>query len=107
MSTVGKELCDCGKVAVWLYMPGFKEGSPFFCEECVNRGCSCNHRYVSADAYYPPLETPDTPEGVEGKDWKWLEPGKVWCHIDEEGREYPCCEYSYTEEGWEKEEHEE
>jgi hypothetical protein len=27
-----------------------------------------------------------------------------WCHIDEKGREYPCVEYWYDEEGWDSEE---
>lgn len=68
------ELCDCGKKAVWVYMPGFKTGSDFFCDEHVPRGCSCNNRYVRVDAYTPELENPDLPtseDGVEGRDWKW------------------------------------
>jgi len=95
------EKCDCGNKATWLYMPGFREGSPFFCDECVHRGCSCNHRYVDVNAYHPPLENPDMPEGIEGVDWKWIEPNKIWCSIDDKGREWPCCEYEYDEEGFE------
>lgn len=95
------ELCDCGQKATWLYMPGFKEGRPFFCDDCVPRGCECNHRYVDVNSYAPPLDSPDLPEGT---DWKWIEKDKVWCYIDEKGREYPCCEYDYEEEGFEKDE---
>jgi hypothetical protein len=102
-----KHLCDCGKEATWLYMPGFKESSPFFCDDCVPRGCDCNHRYVDVNAYAPPLAKPDIPEGKEGVDWKWVDENhyhKVWCYIDERGREYPCCEYDYDKEGFEKDE---
>lgn len=96
-----KELCDCGKLAVWLYMPGFSSGdSPFFCDDCVPRGCSCNHHYVSVDAYIPPLDSPELPT-EEDHPIKWIEDDKVWCHVDEQGREYPCCEYEYDEEGFE------
>ena len=105
MSTTGKELCDCGKVAVWCYMPGYSGGdSPYHCDECVNRGCSCNHRYVSVEAYHPPLDNPDLPselDGVENVDWKWCDEEKThWTHIDSKGREYPCCEYMYDEDGF-------
>ena len=93
------EKCDCRNKATWLYMPGFREGSPFFCDDCVNRGCECNHRYVDVNAYHPPLENPDMPEGI---DWKWIEKDKIWCSIDDKGREWPCCEYDYDEEGYEK-----
>lgn len=102
MSTAGKELCDCGKVATWLYMPGFKDGRNFVCDECVNRGCECNHNYCDVNSYHPPLDSPELPDGEEGVDWKWIETDKVWCYIDELGREYPCCEYDYEKDGYEK-----
>jgi len=100
---MSKELCSCGQVAVWDYMPGFSNGnSSVFCDDCVPRGCYCNHRYTDVNAYHPPLEQPDIPEGEEGIDWKWVMEG-VWCHIDEKGREYPCVEYMFKEDGWELE----
>lgn len=77
------EKCDCGQKAVWLYMPSFKEGSPF------------------VNAYHPPLANPEMPEGTEGVDWKWIEQHKVWAYLDEKGREHPCCEYDYEEYGFE------
>lgn len=100
------EKCDCGKLAVWVYLPGFRDGgNPFLCEDCVSRGCECTQRHVAEDSYHPPLPQPDLPPDdlKEGKDWKWIEENKIWCYIDEAGREYPCCEYEYSEEGFEKE----
>lgn len=89
-----KELCDCGKVAIWLYMPGYSGGgNSFSCDDCVPRGCTCNQRYVESRGM-PTLE--DLPI-------KWIEEGKIWCHVDEKGREYPCCEYEYEEDGFDKE----
>lgn len=96
-----KELCECGKIATWVYMPGFPNGdSPFFCDDCVHRGCQCNHRYVDVNAYNPPLDEPELPDGVENVDWKWIETNKIWEYIDEMGREWPCVEYDYDEKGF-------
>lgn len=96
-----KELCECGQVATWDYMPGYGNGgNSYHCDACVPRNCECNHRYVDIHSYHPPLGQPDLPDGEEGVDWKWLEAGKIWCHIDENGREYPCIEYDYSEEGY-------
>ena len=90
MSIAGKDLCDCGEIAVWCYMPGYFEGgNPNSCDECVPRGCECNHRHVDPNAYHPPLDNPDLPteqDGVEGKDWKWLDEDVEWTQIDEKGR---------------------
>jgi hypothetical protein len=90
---MSKELCDCGKNATWIYMPGYPEGdNPYSCDDCVPRRCSCIHNYLEMDPEH-------LPEGIEGKDWKWVEPG-VWTYIDEQGREYPCAEYNYSEDGF-------
>ena len=72
---MNKELCSCGEMAVWFYMP--KSGS--YCDYCVPRGCSCN--------WYPVSE--DSDELVEEK--------------DEYGRSYPCCEYLYEATGFDNE----
>jgi hypothetical protein len=95
--------CDCGKKATWLYMPGFHDGSPFFCDDCVHRGCSCNEYSIVPEHYHPPGGFHPTEEdGVEGVDWKWKNEEKTsWSRIDEKGRYYPCCEYDYEEEGFE------
>jgi len=89
--------CDkCDNTAVWSYMPGISA----YCDKCVPRGCECNHRHVDPNGYHPPLDEPDLPQGIENVEWKWIEDG-VWTHIDEEGREYPCAEYMYDENGFE------
>jgi hypothetical protein len=91
--------CRCGKNAVWLYMPSSNK-HPFFCDECVPRGCSCNHRYVDVNAYKPPLDEPELPT-KDDYPIKWIEKDKIWCHVDEKGREYPCVEFEYDEDGFE------
>jgi len=103
MSIAGKDLCDCGKIAVWCYLPGYSEGgNPNSCDDCVPRGCSCCNHHL--DNEYE--RRPDATDEIEGKDWKWLDEDVEWTHIDEKGREYPCCEYIYSGNGWDKEEHE-
>lgn len=101
-----KELClKCKKnIAVWDYMPGFSNGDiSVFCDDCVPRGCDCNYIYLDVDAYDPPLDNPSLPEGIEGVDWKWIEKDRIWVDIDEKGREYPCSEYMWDSDGWERE----
>ena len=94
---MNKELCDCGKEAIWCYMPGFSAGdNPHFCDDCVPRGCECNFRSYKYDGL---------PEGEEGVDFKRLDGGgwtylDGWTRIDEKGREYPCVEYMYDADGW-------
>ena len=97
-----RELCDCGKVAIWCYMPGYSSGSPYSCDDCVHRGCTCNHRYSELNIYNSPSDDPDLPEGEENIDWKWIKEG-VWTYIDDKGREYPCAEYDYEPDGYERE----
>jgi hypothetical protein len=111
---MAKEKCDCGKMAVWLYMPGYSGGgNPYSCDECVmspenKNGCSCNWNYAKPQEGLPT----DLPEGIEGKDWRWVvskedegmgiltkEDG-YWINLDEKGRPYPCVEYEYSEEGF-------
>lgn len=105
MLTVGnkeKILCDCGKLAVWCYVPGYRDGSsPYVCDDCVNRECECGHRYIDPHSYDPPLESEDHPIGIEGVDWIWVSyEKKAWQKIDEKGRPYPCCEYHYDQDGF-------
>ena len=110
-----KHKCDCGKEAVWCYMPGFRDNSnPFFCDDCVTSpedkiGCSCNWRFAKKQEGLPI----ELPEGEEGKDWIWVEfegdehtpaitkEDGCWTELDERGRAYPCVEYWYDEEGFE------
>ena len=109
----GKKKCDCGKMAVWLYMPGYANGdSPYSCDDCISSpediGCSCNWNYGLPQEGLPI----DEPEGIEGEDWKWVvkeadeyedaiskEDG-YWQYLDERGRPYPCAEYEYDEDGY-------
>ena len=98
---MAKYKCKCGKMAVY-YQMGSKD--PIIaCDDCIvplddKVGCSCNWRYSS-------------PEGVEGKDWVWVEykgdgdmnpitkEEGVWIKLDDRGRAYPCVEFDYDEEG--------
>ena len=99
---MNKELCDCGKIASYWYAPASSSNeNRFYCDDCVPRGCSCNnHRYIDVNTYEPPLDKEDLPT-EEDLPIKWIEEGKIWCHVDMQGREYPCCEFWYEEEGWE------
>jgi hypothetical protein len=82
--------------------------SHYLCDNCISssdsdyKGCSCNWNYIDVNAYYPPLDNPELPEGEEGINWKWVEKDICWQNIDEKGRPYPCCEYEYSEFGWDE-----
>ena len=105
------ELCDCGKVAVWCYMPGFQDGNSFVCDDCISStedvGCSCNWHYSK-------YGDGEQPEGIEGKDWRYVEHAGsehmgeikkekgIWVNLDDRGRPYPCAEYWHSKEGFEK-----
>ena len=71
-------LCDCGNIATWLYMPSYsgEQHNDFYCDICVPRGCSCNTEPI--DGNYDNLDPTN-----------WEEP------LDNLGRKWPCCEYSY------------
>lgn len=96
-----KNLClNCSKIAVWCYVPS---GIYFYCDVHVPRGCTCNNNYVNTDGKSYGMEGELDLPPTDSKDWKWLEEGKSWCYVDEQGRELPCCEYEFYESGWEKE----
>ena len=112
---IGKEKCDCGKVAQWIYMPGFSShANPYFCDDCVSNvddiGCSCCWNTALEQEGLPQ----DLPEGIEGKDWRWVENeenefmGEItkedgyWINLDERGRPYPCIEFEFNEDGFDK-----
>ena len=100
-----RELCVCGKIAVWCYTPGFSDGdSPYFCDDCVPRGCECNHIYSRGNN---PLSSSGTllhlHDGIENVEWKWIDKGSVWVYLDEKMREYPCSEFIHEKEGYERE----
>lgn len=60
---------NCLEKAIWNYAPGKGNPNDYYCDDHVPRGCSCNF----------------DENDVEDK--------------DEQGRSFPCCEYSYDEEG--------
>ena len=113
-----KHKCECGKQAVWVYMPGYVDDSnPYSCDDCVvspedKIGCSCNWNYAKEQEGLPT----DLPQGEEGKDWNWVEyegdefsppitkEDGFWLELDERGRPYPCAEYEYSEEGFDVDE---
>jgi len=79
-----------------IYMPSDGEKSfPFYCEDCVSRGCSCNEWNIKEC----------DPEGIEDKDWKWI--NKIegdYEQLDDNGQSLPCCEFAYEKEGFDEEE---
>ena len=99
-------------MATYLYMPGFgNKANPYVCDDCISSpddiGCSCNFHYATG-------EYAEQPEGVEGKDWRWVvhegndhmvkitkEDG-IWVNLDDRGRPYACAEYDYSEEGYDE-----
>lgn len=102
-------------MAQWIYMPGFSGGAnPYFCDDCVSSvddiGCSCCWNSALEQEGLPQ----DLPEGIEGKDWRWVENeenefmGEItkedgyWIELDERGRPYPCVEFEYDEDGFDK-----
>lgn len=93
-----KQLCGCSKknIATYAYLPGFIDNSnPYFCEDCISDvdsiPCSCNYHYTKYQK----------PEGIENIDWRWISSKKdIFINLDERGRPYPCCEYDYSENGY-------
>lgn len=90
---MGKEKCyECGELAQWYYLPG--GGDPkedYFCDNCVPRGCSCNK---------------ELKEGIEELiDGNQIinPPEDFYEPVDEQGRKYPCCEFMYSEQGYDLE----
>lgn len=95
-----KHLCKCGKIATWLYMPSScNRLEVFFCDDCVQRGCTCHYRYVDINSVDPPLDKPDLPTD-EDHPYKWIEEDVLWVNVDDKGREYPCIEYDYDADGF-------
>jgi len=100
-----REKCNCGKNADWMYMPSEREFSnPFYCNDCVPRGCSCNYEQVSmtvngTEYLSPPdiksilyIDGMDTDEKLSY--YVWLNNDHTWWEpVDHLGRSYPCCEF--------------
>ena len=86
-----KEKCDkCRYIAKWNYSSS--NCSSYYCDKCVPRGCSCN------------LEIKP---GIEEIfiDGQWIiNPNEdYYLPLDELGREYSCCEFWYSETGFDEE----
>lgn len=74
--------CKCGRMAIWQYMP---KGQPSYCDACVPRGCGCN---------FFPITQKDGSLNYDDLVWEeWL---------DEDGRQFPCCEYEECLDGFEQ-----
>lgn len=100
---VNKKLlkCECGKLAVWTYMPA-SDYYGHYCDDCVPRGCTCNWAYSINEEHPELIELPPVDDPLWSNTWKWLDEARgCWCHIDEKGREYPCCEYWSDKDGYE------
>lgn len=64
--------CYCHvRKATWAYMPGWE----ISCDKCVPRGCSCNREPVDGNM-----------DNLDKSNWKEV--------VDEQGRLYPCCEWT-------------
>jgi hypothetical protein len=98
---MNKELCECGEIAVWTNLGSSKY--QVYCDDCVPRGCTCNHYYTPNDNHQYDINDSQENPPTDHNNWKWIEEGKVWTLLDEQGREYTCCEFIYEEEGWEVE----
>ena len=68
-------------MSVWIYMPSGEraEKDRYYCDDCIERGCSCNCIMVNGFI---------TDEQNQ----------------DDQGRLLPCIEYDFNEEGFEKDE---
>ena len=91
-----KQKCDCGNIATWLYMPCYSsKENPFYCDNCVPRGCWFNNTSLEEDYAQQEIEENDK----NGYNYK-IENGYI-IPLDNQGREFPCCEYEYDEDGYE------
>lgn len=87
-----KENCyKCYRIAKWSYLPS--DSSAYYCDKCVPRGCSCNLTIKPGVE-----EIYSEEEGIINSIEDYYQP------LDELGREYPCCEFLYSETGFDREE---
>lgn len=104
------EICKCGEKAVWIYMP-MSDRHPYYCDECVPRGCSCNSESFDFEALYGTVsKTSDVLENliehkvkfrivdnmINGEEAPYLSHKRV-IYLDEQGRELPCCEFMHLQ----------
>jgi hypothetical protein len=104
-----KELCGhckkfaSGKIATWYYMPSteYADESPFYCDDCVPRGCECQIKRTFAEhdeqRFY--VEFDEMMEAFkDGKPHPLMD---RHCK-DDEGKLLPCIEFEYNEFGFEE-----
>ena len=79
-------------------MPGTQiESDGQKCNDCVPRGCACNEYHVTE------FGLPTHNDGRENIEWKWTTEEKIaWTPLDEDERVWPCCEWSFDDEGLEE-----
>ncbi len=96
-----KFLCKCGELATWNYVPSTEQHYyKYYCDKCVPRGCDCHYEFTvdSVEAHENGYgENPPT----EHSNWIWIKEDAIWTPTDEQGREYPCVEYGYCNDGFE------
>jgi len=112
---VNKEKCDCEKMATWFYAPSSSRTNPYYCDDCVPRGCECNWHSVSDNSK---INVSDFSANRQPTDadmpWKWvtyknhpefglIKKGQVWVYLDDKDREYPCGDYLYDQDGFDTE----
>lgn len=77
----------------------------FFCENCVPRGCNCNVYHINEFPFNcdPSLNYIFWDEQLEKYIKKHTNKTVYYEIVDEKWRRYPCCEYDYSEDGYDEE----
>lgn len=119
---MNKELCKCGKIATWCYLPN----DNCYCDDCVPRGCGCNiyalnefqldeNINLSRYIFYNQEDTILFGNGdishkeLMQRGYKTdnikdiINNYHFYEGLDEDGRAFPCCEFMYDEDGFDKE----
>lgn len=101
---------ECDNIAQWCYLPNcdVETLKGFYCDECVPRGCTCN--ILDFELFGEPDENKNV--GFYDKDEKNFDEKDMYKerkdstfyyeYLDEKCRRFPCCEYDYSEDGFEK-----
>lgn len=92
-----KELCDCGKMATWIYVPD----GWFKCDDCVSRGCTCQLD-LEDDERLPDFNNFDEYNKFKQELRDGTNPFVSKHARDEQGRLLPCVEFFYSEEGFDE-----
>lgn len=100
---------ECDNIAQWCYLPNCNDETlkGFYCDKCVPRGCTCN-LYDFETCGEPDKEnvvfydknTTDFNEKTYYRNKK--DTSFYYEYLDENGKRFPCCEYDYSEDGFEK-----